>query len=216
MLYMVHNTKSNYLNADAAGDDKMKRDIVLSEVAKMIVANPGKVLEHLKASGVKVNGSPDGQKLASIVAQTMRGSKQFAQLMAKDIAAGAGNLNCNGCQYSAAACPPGYTQNYFGQCFKNKKAGGHAADGEKVDAGEVLGAASVLMNAFGSVFGGKDKNKETADKTNATAEKELKAKTETVGRPAKKPVNVMKIVAISIGVAIVIGGSIWIFKAVKK
>ena len=179
---MEHNARSNYLSADAAGDEAMKRDIILSEIAKLIVKSPEKVLSNLKASGVKVNGNPSNDQLLKIVSQSLMGSQSFAQLIAKDIATANGRTSA----MSADSQP-------------------------QVNPEELLGAVSTITGAIGTIFGGKknNKDKDAAKKDNEQAEKDLKTKTNTVGKPAEGKSNLTRNIAIGIGIAIVVGGVLW-------
>lgn len=219
---MVHNARTNYRNADAAGDDQMKRDLVLSDVAKLIVSNPDRVLTHLKSAGVKINGTPSRSELSKITAQAMMGSQKFATEIAREIISGA-TMSCDGCTgkgeaLSAAACPPGWYQSYYGHCQKLKKGQAQAADGEdeKVDVGAIANAASTLTSAFGSIFGGKKRNKDkiAAEKENVQAAKDLQTKTETIATGGKS--NVGKILLIITGSALLVGGIAWAFVRFRK
>lgn len=212
---MVHNARVNYRNADASGNDKMKRDIVLSDIAKLIVSNRDRVITHLKSVGVKINGTPSKGELAKITAQAMMGSQKFAQEIAKEIVAGT-TMSCDGCAgkdqaLSAAGCASGWYMNYYGQCIKSKKAQAtNAADGDAVQVEDVAKAASLLTSMFGKIFGGKKRNsdKVAAEKENAQAAKDLQTKTETISTGGKA--HVMKIVLISTGILLFVSGVTWL------
>lgn len=82
---MNHNTASNFMNANGSGDSKMKRDILLSEIAKIIVGNPRLVVFHLRNSGFKVENNPSKSTLVTIVSNALNKSKKFATKMAHEI-----------------------------------------------------------------------------------------------------------------------------------
>ena len=51
---MKHNIIHNYLSANGAGEQSMERDIIISEIAKLIVDNPERVKLLLQQNGFSV------------------------------------------------------------------------------------------------------------------------------------------------------------------
>jgi hypothetical protein len=85
MIYMNHNKVANFMSANGSGDHKMKRDILLSEIAKIIVGNPRLVVFHLRESGFKIENNPSNSTLVTVVSNALNKSKKFATKMAHEI-----------------------------------------------------------------------------------------------------------------------------------
>lgn len=116
MIYMEHNLDANYHNADGAGDEKMKKDIIMSEIAKMIVNRPDRVITHLNEIGIVFKKTPNRRLLVKAVTHGMHSSKRFTVNMMTDVAGGGPK---NGKMMSAEGggameCPPGSRRYYFG------------------------------------------------------------------------------------------------------
>lgn len=76
MLYVAHDLKNNYHNA--TGDAKMKRDIIMSEIAKLIVNRPDEVVALLEKYDLKVPKKPTHKHLVKAVSHGLHKSKKFA------------------------------------------------------------------------------------------------------------------------------------------
>lgn len=79
---------SNYMSADGSGDNRMKRDILISEIAKIIVNSPKKVMGHLKLYGFSVSQNASKEQLATTVSRALLKSPRFARQMAIEILGG--------------------------------------------------------------------------------------------------------------------------------
>lgn len=79
---------SNYMSADGSGDNRMKRDILISEIAKIIVNRPNKVMGHLKLYGFAVSQNASKKELATVVSRALLKSPRFAAQMAIEILGG--------------------------------------------------------------------------------------------------------------------------------
>lgn len=73
------------MSADGVGDSKMKSDIVLSEIAKLIVIKPDVVITYLNKSGFNVSPKTGTRSLIRKVGDAIGKSKQFATYMAEEI-----------------------------------------------------------------------------------------------------------------------------------
>ena len=82
---MNHNKVANFMSANGSGDHKMKRDILLSEIAKIIVGHPKLVVFHLRESGFKIENNPSKSTLVTTVSNALNKSKKFATKMANEI-----------------------------------------------------------------------------------------------------------------------------------
>lgn len=83
---MTHNLSKNYRNANGAGDVKMKSDMLMSELAKLIVNRPARVVELLNefaSAGIK--GIPGTKRLSKLVSGAMNKSKAFAKAIVKEM-----------------------------------------------------------------------------------------------------------------------------------
>ena len=85
MIYLKHNIRGNIMNADGVGDSKMKNDIILSEIAKLIVIKPDVVITYLNKSGFNVSDNIGTRSLVKKVGDAINKSKQFATYMAEEI-----------------------------------------------------------------------------------------------------------------------------------
>lgn len=225
MYYQNHDLKSNYRNADAAGDDKMKNDILMSEVARIIVSSPNRVIEHLNSTGFKVNGMPSASRLSEIVAIAIKESPKFTGRLAADIASGA--------SFSASGCGPGFVQTYSGVCVPAKRGSKPmAADGmvgvnpaeiansasKNIDPKQVADSVSTLTTALGRIFGGIKRRRDEKRSGSAAPNpaprnptKELQGKVNAAKGTQENP-NIMRNVAIAIGAGIFIAGVIYFVK----
>ena len=157
ILYMNHNLKNNYMNANGSGDTKMKKDILMSEVAKLIVNRPDKVAEHLRKAGYKISGRPSQRQLVKYTSDALHGSKKFATLIAKDIVGNGEN----------------YSVDYGALIDTGVKAGAEAGKAQPAppkDWGAILGGASGVVSGLGGLFGGKKKAQADTAKAKAEAE----------------------------------------------
>ncbi len=85
MVYLVHNLRGNVLSANGSKDTNMKRDIVLSEIGKLIAVKPDVIIAYLRKVGVKVKGDASTGKLVKLVSETIPKSKNFTFLLAEEI-----------------------------------------------------------------------------------------------------------------------------------
>lgn len=85
MIYLSHNLKDNYLAAEGTGNAKMKRDILLSEIAKLIVKRPDRVVVLLKQAGLSQEGAPQYKDLVKLTARGLGKSKAFAKMITAEI-----------------------------------------------------------------------------------------------------------------------------------
>ena len=200
MIYAKHSVKNNYNNADGAGDEKMKHDIIMSEIAKLIVFRKDDVVALLKNYGLEVSGTPSEGKMAKYVSHGINKSEKFSQDLTRLIAK---NSNMN--MFAADAKTP-TTSN--------------------INYNEVLKDTSGLIAGLGDLFGGKkkakadaSKNKAEADKLRAQAALE-KARAEAALKGAIKGVNKGKdtsdniglYIGIAAGVIVIAGVAVWYFK----
>jgi len=85
MVYLVHNLRGNILSANGSKDTNMKRDIVLSEIGKLIAVKPDVIIAYLRKVGVKVKGNASTGKLVKLVSEAIPKSKNFTFLLAEEI-----------------------------------------------------------------------------------------------------------------------------------
>lgn len=201
IIYMKHNLKSNLMNANGANDPRAKTAIVMSEIAKMIVNNPDRVVRHLNDVGFTIQGRPSNRKLVKYVSMGIGNSKKFTTAIARDIVGdgGEGKFSAEGGTGTASTTPS-----------------------QTVNWGEVLGGASGIVNGLGTLFGGKkkaraetEKARAEAAKAQAEAQKALAAATKGVAG-ANSGGNVADNTGLYIGIAVavvvVVGGAIAWYK----
>lgn len=78
----------NFMSADGSGDHAMKRDVLISEIAKIIVSSPRKVMGHLKLYGFAIKQNASTDELATAVSKALQKSPRFALKMAHEILGG--------------------------------------------------------------------------------------------------------------------------------
>lgn len=184
---LVQDSKSNWSAADASGDEKLKRDILMSEVAKLIVNNPKRVTDRLTEVGVKVNGAPNSKLLTKVVSQTMLNSPKFAKAIASDIVSGYGTPSMS--------------------------SDGDAGASQKVSPEQAAGAASTIFTMFGNVFGGKHKDKTTAQTTNTAAQSDLGTHVKTVEDPNSGASHVGRNITIALVIALAVTGIVLVARS---
>ena len=190
---MKHDLMKNYTNADGAGDGEMQRDILISELAKLIVNSPQRVRNHLHNMGFKVSAKPSKTELANLVSAALLKSEGFAKLLSADIISGSYSFNVGG-----QMGPP--TMDYTAPAPTTTK--------KAWDWTEFLKSSADLVNGFGKIFGGKpradaDKARADADKaaTNTDANKDLLA---AIAAMDKQPANMGLYIGVGILVIVVV------------
>lgn len=85
MIYLKHDTRQNLKNADGTNDGDMKRDIIMSEIAKLIAIKPEVVVGYLTAAGFKVPNNPSSKQLVKLTSDAIFKSKLFTLFIAEEI-----------------------------------------------------------------------------------------------------------------------------------
>lgn len=96
MICLQHNVKGNFMNAAGFGSDRLKEDIILSEIAKLIVVKPEVIVGYLNEAGLPVKGIPGKARLVKLVTKGIAASKKFATLLAKEMVGAGTQLNGDG------------------------------------------------------------------------------------------------------------------------
>ena len=215
MIYMSHNLISNYHSANGAGDDKMKADILTSEIAKLIAKHPDRVIEDLQAEGFAITLPITPDNLVNKVADALFTSKGFAKRLVDDILSGDYSFCCGDGDDKKE---PTSDLSNDGLKPKDKK---EPKDKKPVDYGALMGSASDLINGLGNLFGGKKKAKADTEKAKAEAErakyeaqKSLSEKTKAL--LASKKSNMGWYIGGGIAVAIAITTIVFIALKMKK
>ncbi|KKS77428.1 MAG: hypothetical protein UV51_C0007G0026 [Candidatus Woesebacteria bacterium GW2011_GWC1_42_9] len=191
MFYMKHRIRSNYHSAAGAGDEKMANDILLSELAKLIVNNPTKVVEILNANlTTKLSDIPGRDKLVKLVSDGIYQSQSFAKAIAAEMIASEIK------DFSGDATPP-----------------------KPTDWAGILNSTSTIVSGLGNLFGGTkkaaaatDKAKADADKARSEAEKALHDKISTIASIKGATSNTGLYIGIVLGVAAILGVTIYFVK----
>ena len=218
---MKHNLKNNYHNAEGVGDEDMKREILLSELAKLIVYSPGRVVSALRRAGIFVPEKTRKAQLVSMTSNALYKSKKFATLLVNFIIES--NLS-----FGAKGNP---TKKRFDW-------GDHRAEGnpttsedmiaapppekEKFDWYKLLADSAKLVNGFGVLFGGKaradadsERAKADAAAINAQVNKDLLDHVDAIERLNGTQPNVGLYVGIAVGLLVVTGVVVLIVKSGK-
>lgn len=207
---MKHDLMSNYHSADGADDDKMKLDILTSEVGKMIVKYPERIIENMEAEKFKVPPSlkrkPKGRfaqrKLVNLTTNAIYKSKSFAKRISEDIVSGNYSFcgDAKSCNFCCASDSCAFSQD-----------GGSEVD--KVDKWtKAIGGVSELVKGLGDLFGGGKKAQAEAEKAKAEAERALYEKTKALSGEKKKTTPIGLYIGIAVAVVLGIGAIVLIAK----
>lgn len=80
MIYVDHDFTANYLNAVGTKDDFMQRDIVVDEIAKLIVEQTKDIVDLLRANGFNVSIKDNIDKITETLKyQLEKGNKNIIQ-----------------------------------------------------------------------------------------------------------------------------------------
>ena len=213
---MTHNLNANYHSADGAGDEKMKQDIIMSEIAKMIVNRPDRVVTHLNEIGIAFKKTPNRRLLVKAVAHGMHSSKRFAVNMMTDIAGGdtMEASGTNGSKLKTRRTNVGATND---SQLSADSGAATTGGGGGINYTDLTKSVSVLTGAIGNIFGGikKRKDKKGAIKQKNTAEKDLLTKTEIINDGGEKKSHIGRNIAIGVGLALAVGAGIMIYRSTR-
>lgn len=198
ILYMTHDLKNNYMNAEGEENKTMKRDILMSEIGKLIVYQPNKVIDYLNQAGFKTKKRMYSKKeLVKMTSQALGTSKKFATMLVNEIVTGKGQ-NLTFAQDAVPTKP-------------------------KTDFTKTLGTFSNILNGIGGIFGGRKKaeagaaaSKAEADKAAAEAAKAQaeaqKALIQATAGIGSQKSNVALYVGIAVGIVAIAGIIIYIMR----
>ena len=179
MIYSTHNLKSNFMNANAAGDTGMNNDIVISEVAKLILSQPKNVVAALQKYGFEVK-SMDPHDITDAVGEALNKSKAFATAFANGIISNQ-TMSVVGARHGVAP-----TLNAIGDIFTD---------------------ASQITSSLGSIFGGGTKATGAAGTAQVHAAVAAKAPAAKAGSSVGLYIGIaLGVVTVIVGVIAVSGG----------
>ena len=189
MIYVKHDLSHNYMSANGSGDAKMKTDIVLSEIGRLIVYSPGTVVGILnKYKKKKLDGIPSQNELVRLVSAAIHNSRKFTEDFSIEIIKQSGEMSFD------------------------------ATPSKPMDIAGLLGGASGVISGLGNLFGGKAKAEaatETAKANALAAQANAQAAlaNATAGVAGGKiKSNIGLYIGIGVGVAALGGFAIWYFK----
>ena len=96
MLYVKHDLRGNYFSANGSGDARMKRDILMSEIAKLIVNRTDEVVALLGKYGIKSSARPTYRELIKNVTKGLHRSQKFSLEIANMVAGGRKRSSADG------------------------------------------------------------------------------------------------------------------------
>ena len=97
MLYEQHDIIGNYMRAGASGERKVQKDIILSEISKMVALCPDCVVSLLNKAGIETKSGISNRSLVKKVSDALNTNLKFARMMIVEIlstrksASGGGN-----------------------------------------------------------------------------------------------------------------------------
>ena len=207
MIYAKHSVKGNYHQAHGAGDNKMKKDILLSELAKLIINKPQLIKESLDAANLPAPANHTTKELVASVSLGLMQSRKLARLLTEDILQTDAELNAAG--------------------DESVPAPSKRISGAGVLAG--LTAGATIVSGLGSLFGGKKKAaaanassaaaaaaaNQAAIKANARAQAALAAQAAGLAAMNKTGSNMGLYIGLGAGALLLIGGAVYYIKVVK-
>lgn len=185
MIYLKHNLPGNIMSADGTKDPDMKRDIIISELAKLIAVKPHVVIAYLRASGVKVSENASSSTLVRLVSNTVPKSPQFTALIAEEMIG------------------RGRASRYMNNDGEAPPSGGSGNGWSNVDWAAMSQNTLALVNSIKDLFG-KDKPK---------SQQQLQQNTNAVNQIAGNGLSTETkvLIGFAIGIPLLVGG----FFAVK-
>lgn len=152
MIYAKHNFKQNFFSANGSGDIVATKDIIITEVEKIIADRPQDLADVMLSSGIKIKVKPKKMDLINAFFNNID-NQEFQNKLAELIVDNTqnpmyGNLNASGDLGSI-----------FGKAGSSAPSSGTGTGSTKVGAdavSSVANAVSSLGNLFGSMKDGKN------------------------------------------------------------
>lgn len=85
MLYIHHDIEGNYFKAAKAGEHKVQKDILISEIAKMVAVCPQCVIALLNKMGIKTSERASKSALVKSVSNELNKNIAFARALIVEI-----------------------------------------------------------------------------------------------------------------------------------
>lgn len=85
MFYAYHDIAGNYFRAEKSGELKMKKDILLSEIAKQVALCPACVIKLLNDNGIKTNPGISNYELVKRVSDAINKNMKFTKTLVSEI-----------------------------------------------------------------------------------------------------------------------------------
>jgi hypothetical protein len=150
MVLVYHDFFENYLSADGAKDSKLKENVVLTEIAKIIAVFPDTAADILSKSGVPVSKDVDLITMSNLIEQHAPTNTKLQELLAREIIKG--NEEFNGKKYVSA----------------NGEAAAGLVNQENINA-----VAGIIGSVAGMFKNKKNKNKKNKAAANKVKQKSL-------------------------------------------
>lgn len=127
MVFERHNFNMNFSNASGM-DTATAEQIILNEITDLVIGEKAAVIDVLQQAGVKVSPNASRREVVKLIAKHAPNHPKLKTTIAMMIAdyndptpVSATNQKMRSGNSNTTGCPPGTTQNYFGQCIKNKR-----------------------------------------------------------------------------------------------
>lgn len=182
MIYWNHQAGKNYFMANGAGDIDMKIDILMSEIAKLIVNKKRRVVDLLNQSGIQTSSAITTKALSDRVGKALYSSAAFSKAIAAEIVQSGSSLSADG-----DAKPKKSFEDLLGS---------------------VSDAAKNINDLIGTVFGGKNKNSKQGQSSTGV----LKEHTEAVGKINDSGIGAAGYILIALAASAAIGLTIYFVK----
>ena len=152
---------SNFSGSIMSNDKEMQKDILLSEIHKILARNPQVLIEALNKSGIPTKKNISKDALINQTVEALYSSKKFRDVISEVIVHGHSDIYSN-----ADGALMGKIQGLFGGAGES---GGEAVGGAVSGGGGGGDPVSAIAGAVGAIFGfakskSDEKNQKEADK----------------------------------------------------
>lgn len=83
MIFAKHDFQKNYLNAINDNDREMTKDVIIDELAKLIVNNKTQIVKIMRTHGVQVSYSDNKKKISNVLTSEIGKNKELRNEISK-------------------------------------------------------------------------------------------------------------------------------------
>jgi len=83
MRYIKHDYPMNFMSATGSEDTVLSQEILLDEVAQLIVRHPIEIIDALRESGVKIKGKPSDTEIVNVLTKNLGENEMLSRKVSK-------------------------------------------------------------------------------------------------------------------------------------